>query len=89
MSDKKYIGGLYFNHPRDKAPEFVLGSISIHKQKFLEGLDEFEVNDKGYINIDVLNGKENKPYCVLNEYKPKNVTIQDGDRTINSQDVPF
>lgn len=66
---KTYINGLYFNHPRPNAPEFVIGAISIKKEVLLKQLEELEANESGYINIDVLNGKENKPYCVLNEFR--------------------
>ena len=79
---KEYPKGIYFNRPRENAPEFVLGSISIKKQEFLEWLDQKETNEKGYVNLDVLNGKEEKPYLAVNDYKPKGIpTIDDEERT--------
>lgn len=71
--DKTFVQGLYFNHPRPNAPEFVIGSLSIHVERIKEALKELKPNDAGYINIDVLNSKENKPYCVINDYvRPQN-----------------
>jgi len=65
---KEYPKGLYYNAPRENAPDFVLGSISIKKQDFLQWLDQKEPNEKGYVNLDVLNGKEGKPYVTVNDY---------------------
>ncbi len=79
--DKVFVKGLYFNHPRPNAPEFVIGALSIHVDRLKESLAEIKPNDAGYINIDVLNSKENKPYCVLNEYvRPKNEEYEEPHR---------
>lgn len=69
--EKEYPKGIWFNQKRDTAPDFVLGSISISKQSFMEWLQGKEANDKGYINLDVLMGKEEKPYIAVNNYQPK------------------
>ena len=66
-----YPKGIYFDKPHEKAPDFVIGKISIKKEAMLEWLNEAEANEKGYINLDVLNGKEDKPYVKINDYKPK------------------
>lgn len=76
MANKNYATGLYFNHKRQGAPEFVIGSISVKKDAFIQWLNSVKTNDKGYINIDVLDGKE-KPYCVLNEYVRKETPSND------------
>ena len=65
---KRYANGIYFNQPHPNAPEFVIGSLSINKQKFLEWLEREKANDKGYIKLDVLNGREDEPYITVNEY---------------------
>lgn len=89
MSNKNYASGLYYNHPRKGAPDFVVGAISIHVERLEEWLKTVKANDAGYINIDVLEGKE-KPYCVLNEYVPKNTqqAPPDNDDVID-EDIPF
>lgn len=58
---------------RDNAPDFVVGSFGCK----LGDLEPF-VNSKGYINFDILKGKENGMYVKINEYglnnKEENVT---------------
>ena len=68
-----YAKGIYFDIP-DKKPAFLVGRISIHKAKLLEYLSTVEVNDKGYVKLDILESKESKygKYSVtLNTWKPK------------------
>lgn len=74
---KEYPKGLYYDLPREGAPEFVLGKLSIKKEELLEWLHSKEANQKGYINLDILMGqataeKPAKPYIAVNDYKPKN-----------------
>ena len=66
--DREFASGLYFNKKRDNAPDFVLGSISIDKEKFLPWLDQKQIDGK-YLNLDVLMGKE-KPYICVNTFVP-------------------
>jgi hypothetical protein len=65
--EKEFAEGLYFNQKNDNAPDFVLGSISIDKDKFLPWLDQKQVDGK-YLRLDILMGKE-KPYICVNTYK--------------------
>lgn len=85
MAEKKYVKGLYYNFKHEKAPEFVLGKIAIKKLDFVEWLKITPANDKGYINCDILMGKE-KPYIVLNEYK-KNNAVQNAKEVIGGEEV--
>lgn len=66
---KRFAEGLYFALPRQNAPEFVLGSISIKADPFIDWLNGEERNDRGYVNFDVLMSKEGKPYIVVNNYQ--------------------
>lgn len=68
---KRYPDGIYFNRPSNNAPSFVIGKIAISRDKFLEWLKGEEANEKGYINLDVLDGKEGKPYCQVNDFVSK------------------
>ena len=72
MSEKIYPKGLYVNKPREGSPDFVKGRMSIKVADLHEWLNANQglANDKGYINLDILNGKEDY-YCVVNTYKPK------------------
>lgn len=52
---------------RDNAPDFVVGSFGCK----LGDLEPY-VNSKGYINFDILKGKENGMYVKINEYDLNN-----------------
>lgn len=69
MTDKKFIKGLWFNLPHEKAPDFIKGNISISKDSFMEWLKAEKPNEKGYIKIDLKVSRENKPYAEINTYK--------------------
>lgn len=83
---KQYPKGIWFNQPRENAPEFVLGSISISKQSFIEWLKGKDADDKRYVKLDVLQGKEGKPYCAVNNFKS---TQKEELPIINPDDVLF
>lgn len=69
-AEKVFPTGLFVNAAREGAPDFVLGSISISVESFTKFLSENKqlVNEKGYLRLDMLNGKEDKPYAVVNTY---------------------
>jgi hypothetical protein len=69
---KNFASGIWFNSPRDKAPAFVVGNISIAPESFLNWLKQQKPNAKGYISLDILLSKEGKPYIALNEYQKEN-----------------
>ena len=73
---------------RDNAPAFVFGSFGY---KYSD-LKEF-VNEKGYINFDILSSKDGENYYVkVNDYKPKNesVTKSDTDTVMEfDEEMPF
>ena len=56
---------------RENAPEFVFGSFGCK----LEDLKAF-VNDKGYINFDILKGKEGGYYVKVSDYGLKKNTAE-------------
>lgn len=60
--------GMRYYAPRENAPDFVLGNISIDKHEFISFLEKED--DK--IQIDVLRSKSTgKPYLSVSDYKPK------------------
>ena len=69
--ERKYPKGIWFNQPHPNAPDFVIGKISIKRQDFLEWLDKQNVNEKGYIYLDVKESREGEPYCEVNDFKFK------------------
>ena len=73
MADKKFAKGFYGKQPRQGAPDYVLGSISIKTEDAIQWLQD-NTNSKGYVNLDILKGKEDKLNISLNEYVPKSGT---------------
>lgn len=80
-TNSKYPRGIFINKPRDGAPEFVRGSISIKSEDAVAWIKE-NTNDKGYVNIDILNGKDGL-YLKHNDWKP--AEKEDG---IKPEDLP-
>jgi hypothetical protein len=70
MTDKIFSKGIWVKDPRENAPDFVFGSISINLDSFMEFAGE-HVNEGGYINLDIKRPKDITKglYCELNTYK--------------------
>ena len=71
MEEAKFPKGLFINSKRENAPDFVLGSLSVKRDEFISWLKEQKVNEKDYLNIDILKSREGKTYLKLNEWQPK------------------
>lgn len=71
MADKLYPKGLNIFPPRDGAPDFVRGTISIEPKQFLAFLKENQqyMSEKGYFRFNLLEGNKGL-YTVLDTYKP-------------------
>lgn len=69
MSETTFADGFFFDKPREGAPDFVKGRVSIKVAEAIPFL-EANKNEKGYVNIDLLKSKEGgKLYFKLNTYK--------------------
>ena len=90
-TDTKFAEGIWFNEPSDKAPDFVLGKINVHRQRFTEWLDAQPVDDKGYIKLDVKRSRNEKIYISIDDFTPseKSGSTQTEPRTMTDEDVPF
>ena len=55
-NDRNYAEGLY-GKERDGQPDFVVGSLSLDKKRFMAWLEEQEGDAKGYIRLNVLRQK--------------------------------
>jgi len=62
-----FAEGIYFNKPREGAPDFVKGKIALQPEKLYQWSKQY-TNDKGYVNIDLKKSKEGKLYLQLNTY---------------------
>jgi hypothetical protein len=94
-SDKVFARGIFFREPRDGAPDFVKGSISINVNDAIPFLEE-NANGDGWVNLDVRVGHSGKIY-VKNTYQPKQRreptrdtrSIKYPEDDINPDDIPF
>jgi len=92
MSEVEFVNGLIFKTPRDNAPDFVKGSLSIRREElitFLTGkTDE-------WINIDLKVSKAGKPYAQVNDFKPQSRQDEAINRSQqsapqdDSEDIPW
>ena len=98
--EKIYAKGLFAKR-NEKAPDFVVCSLSVKTDDFTQFLKE-NTNEKGYVNLQVLKSKEKGTlYAVLDTFEPKASTAsteikkavktQDSDPFQNgdSGDLPF
>ena len=68
--EKNYAKGLFVKR-NEKAPEFVVCKLSIKTDDFIQFLKE-NTNDKGYVNLQVLKGKEKGTfYANVDTFTPK------------------
>ncbi len=68
MSEKIFPEGIIFKRPREGAPAFVRGSLSIKVDEAVAFLQK-HMDSRGWVNLDLLNSKENKLYFQLNQWK--------------------
>lgn len=70
----KFAEGIIFKRPKEGAPEFVKGKLSIKVDEFIAYLKANENN--GWVNLDLLLSKDKtKLYFTLNDWKLKSEVI--------------
>ena len=65
--NKIFADGLVFKKPRQGAPDFVKGAISVKVPEFTAFLKKHDNN--GWVNIDLKQSKTGTLYCELNNFK--------------------
>lgn len=70
MSEPKFVDGLFVNQPHERAPSFVKCGISFKPDEFIDWLRKQEPNEKGYVRLQVKEGKSGKWYASVDDYKP-------------------
>jgi len=69
MADKRFSKGFIFKRPREGAPVFVKGSLSI---KVDEAIEFLKAEGGEWVNLDLLQSKEgDKLYFTVNDFKPE------------------
>lgn len=76
MSDKEFPEGFILKAPRDGAPDYVIGSISIKRGEFLNWLKGREGD---WVNLNLKRSQGGKWYAEVDNWKPKG----DGARPIS------
>jgi hypothetical protein len=67
MSDKEFPEGLILKAPRDGAPDYVIGSLSIKRGEFLSWLKGREGD---WVNLNLKRGQSGKWYAEVDTWKP-------------------
>lgn len=68
-SEKIFADGFSFKR-REKAPEFVIGSMSVRVEQAVAFLKE-HANENGWVNLNINMGKSGKPYVELDTFVPQ------------------
>ena len=67
MADIIFADGFRFENPRENAPSFVKGKLSIKAEEAIKFIQEHE--SEGWVNIDIKESKGGKLYMALDTYK--------------------
>ena len=67
----EFVNGMIFKLPRQGAPDFVKGSISVKRAELIEWLNS---KSDEWINIDLKVGKSGKAFAAVNTWKPEGQT---------------
>ena len=85
--EKFYAKGLFAKR-NEKAPEFVVCSLSFITDEFMQFLKE-NTNDKGYVNLQVLKSREKGTiYAILDTFEPKTSSTPTQEKKVVKND-PF
>lgn len=68
MEQAKFVDGLIIKKPRDNAPDFVKGSISIKREELAKWLNDQQGD---WINLDIKESQKGTWYAQINEWKPE------------------
>ncbi|MEK7112556.1 MAG: hypothetical protein AAB875_04460 [Patescibacteria group bacterium] len=88
MNEVPLPDGISFFPPREKAPDFIIGAISVHPARFVTYLRDQKTNNAGYVQFDVKMSKKGRPYVELNTYKPDPLARLGGKDIANEKFVP-
>lgn len=82
--DPIFADGAFFSRPRDGAPDFIKGNLSIEPAKFVKFLEaqKEHLSPKGWLNLDLKESKSGTLYFQVNTWKPlvKPSSLSEGDK---------
>lgn len=108
MTDNKpepiFVDGAMFSKPREGAPEFIKGSLSVRPESLVPFLRKHteHLSPKGWYTFDLKQSKNGALYLQLNTWKPEKKDLameavkearenynNRNDNYINPEDIPF
>jgi len=87
--EKVFADGMMFKRPREGAPEFVKGSVSLKVEAIVPFLQKHAKN--GWVNLDLKTSKTGTFYFELNTWEPKKA-VEAGEATkaaVEDIGIPF
>ena len=72
-TETEFADGLIVKAPRNGAPDYVIGSLSIKREEFIAWLSSREGE---WVNLEMKRAKSGKCYAAVDNWKPN----QDGQR---------
>jgi len=73
MPEKIFADGMFFKRPREGAPDFVRGAISIKVAEFIPFIEKHAKD--GWVNLDLKNSKGDKLYLELNTWQKETLPL--------------
>ena len=67
MSDIVFAEGFWFNEAK---PEYIKGNITINAGRFIQWLNQQQVDEKGNVKLVVKESKGGKIYTAIDNWKP-------------------
>lgn len=84
--EKVFANGFVFKR-NDKAPEFVVGGLSV---KVTDAVEFLKAHDKnGWVNLNIKKARGGNYYIELDTYVKSTTTNANEDQVATSQDLPF
>ena len=82
--EKVFADGFIFKRPKEGAPDFVKGTLSIKADEATEFIKKYRKKD-GWLNLTLKKSREGKLYLDLDQWEPK----KREDAEINPDEIPF
>lgn len=86
MEETSFVDGLIVKKPREGAPEFVIGSLSMKREELIGWLGKQEGE---WVNADMLVSKKGSWYAKVNTWKPEPQNQEVDERADEPEDMPF
>jgi len=88
-TEKKFIDGMRYSAPSEKAPAWVKGHISVQVDPFIR-FATGNCDERGWLNIDVKESKAGNLYLELSTYRPGSAKPKSTpeDEAVEALDIP-